>query len=577
MSFTGKNRILRKIDMTTTQRKIFTLLILLMTFAMVATVLSACAGGVNEFSQYVVVNRDGLHEGDALPEISLEGYMGSVEWETPEQLIVGGNNDYNYIYTDVYGEEFVGVVTIYATYHVFSEYEVILEPTCTEAGLQYVVCEICGEVYAIETIPATGHDFSVHMYDDGDCQHQSCTWWACSVCGTPETDENGDIVCTYGDYGDCVWATDDDGNYIVLDEDVIVAPTCSSSGSGYVRCIYYDICGSTMEVDIEPTECLYEDEVYNEGDCCTYGYTEYRCVYCGDYLMDPDNADETYKLYDSEYGDHQYEYGICALCGAVDTTGYDVQFALTSTRGTTIYANLYLYATNSTTGAEYYNMVIYGSGTISDSNTISWLYDKVKFNGINYTYSQLIRNVTVIEGVTGLTYGMFEGCSALQTVNLPDGIAEIPDYTFKNCVQLSAINIPDSVIAIGDEAFYNCNLLSLDISSLSTELEDIGKYAFYNCNCIYGLDFSAFTDSYYGNLQIDYMAFVGADSVGYVVLTDCIVLSTGVVFDDSVTIFALFDDDGSLSNYSNVYYLGDGAVFSESVAFDDDGNFYIID
>ncbi len=565
------------------------LILIVATLIVMVCALSACAGNVNEFSRYVEVDRTGLHEGDSLPDISLlNSYLGSVEWEDPDQLIVGGNYDYNYTYTDEYGNKYTGVITINATYCVHTTYEIIKEPTCIENGIQESVCDICGEDSIYESIPALGHDYSVAVTVQGDCQHRSYTYMTCSRCGTAETDENGEIIYTYGDYGDHVWATNEDGSWLILEEDIVTPPTCASAGKGYVRCIYYDICGSKMLVDIQTTDCLYENEVHTDLGCCEYGYTEYTCVYCGSYQMDEDDDTQTYKVYDDYYGSCSYEYGICTECGDIDTLGYDVQYVLT-TSSSVAYANLYLYETIG--AVEYYNMVLYGEGDIVgllDNGDAPWCYDYVTYNGKTYSYSQLIRNITVVDGITALGANMFNGCTGLQTVVIPNSVTSIPDYCFANCSQLSSITMPDSVVSIGDYAFSKCNSLVLDISSLPSALQYIGFGAFEQCSAITNLDFRTFTDSATGNLLIGGGAFVGVSSADYVVLTDKIKLYSytntvdGVViytpiqtFDD-VPIFALYDYDELTEIYGdNTYYLGD-VDFEQVAIFDDDGTFTIV-
>lgn len=564
------------------------LILIVIALAVMVCALSACAGNVNEFSKYVVVDRTGLHEGDDLPDISLLGsYAGSIAWEDADQLIVGGNYDYNYIYTDEYGDKYTGVITINATYCVHTTYKIIKEATCTENGIQESVCDICGEDSILESIPALGCDYSIAVTVQGDCQHQSYTYMTCSRCGAAETDENGDIIYTYGDYGDCVWATNEDGSYLILEEDIIEAPTCTTTGSGYVRCIYYDICGSKMLVELEATDCLYENEIHTDLGCCEYGYTEYTCVYCGSYLMDEDDPTQTYKEYDDFYGSCNYEFGLCTICGAVDIEGYDYQYTFETATGT-VYANLYLYEIDG--GAECYNMVIYGDGdidSITSLDSVPWYNDYVTYDGIKYSYSQLLRNVTIVDGVTKLSPYMFYRCTRLQTVVISDGVTSIPDYCFANCGQLSSVTIPDSVVSIGDYAFAYCNLLQLDISTLPTALEYIGSWAFADCVNITNLDFRTFTDSSTGSLIIGAGAFVGASSVDYVVLTDVVlfysytqtvddvVIYTPIQTFDDIPIFALYDEDVRTLYGDNTYYLGD-VVFEEVVVFDGKGGFVIV-
>ena len=56
--------------------------------------------------------------------------------------------------------------------------------------------------------------------------------------------------------------------------------------------------------------------------------------------------------------------------------------------------------------------------------------------------------------------GMFEGCSALETIIIPDSVTSIGGMAFRACSSLNNITIPDSVTKIGGGAFYYCESLT---------------------------------------------------------------------------------------------------------------------
>ena len=83
-------------------------------------------------------------------------------------------------------------------------------------------------------------------------------------------------------------------------------------------------------------------------------------------------------------------------------------------------------------------------------------------------------------------YGVFEGCSNLQLVHLPQGITTIYHQTFKNCCYLNRIEIPNGVTYIESEAFSYCKRLTA--ISLPHGLKKLGYGAFYFCSALTILD-----------------------------------------------------------------------------------------
>lgn len=57
---------------------------------------------------------------------------------------------------------------------------------------------------------------------------------------------------------------------------------------------------------------------------------------------------------------------------------------------------------------------------------------------------------------------MFQDCTSLEKITVPDGATIIEDCAFLNCEKLERITIPATVITISDGAFNycSCDLLS---------------------------------------------------------------------------------------------------------------------
>lgn len=73
-----------------------------------------------------------------------------------------------------------------------------------------------------------------------------------------------------------------------------------------------------------------------------------------------------------------------------------------------------------------------------------------------------------------ISSSMFQACSALDTIVLPDNITGIEDWSFNSCSYLSYVRIPNSVTSIGWNAFSGCsNLSSLTYTGTMAEWGNI--------------------------------------------------------------------------------------------------------
>ena len=81
----------------------------------------------------------------------------------------------------------------------------------------------------------------------------------------------------------------------------------------------------------------------------------------------------------------------------------------------------------------------------------------------------------------------FSGCEKLSSFVLPYGITKICAGTFNNCKSLTTINVPETVSCIEEQAFYCCEkLIALDIPSSVNSIE---TYAFGGCTNLSDLKF----------------------------------------------------------------------------------------
>ena len=78
--------------------------------------------------------------------------------------------------------------------------------------------------------------------------------------------------------------------------------------------------------------------------------------------------------------------------------------------------------------------------------------------------------------------GPFGACSGLKTVIFESGITKIPCYLFEKCTGLEKIDIPDTVTVVENSSFSGCT--KLEEVKYSNKLTKIENYGFYGCTLL---------------------------------------------------------------------------------------------
>lgn len=71
-----------------------------------------------------------------------------------------------------------------------------------------------------------------------------------------------------------------------------------------------------------------------------------------------------------------------------------------------------------------------------------------------------LQTVSLPAGVQ-MTWSLFNGCTSLKNVNIPEGITELGAEMFRGCVTLESIELPSTITSIHDRAFQGCSALKL--------------------------------------------------------------------------------------------------------------------
>ena len=93
-----------------------------------------------------------------------------------------------------------------------------------------------------------------------------------------------------------------------------------------------------------------------------------------------------------------------------------------------------------------------------------------------------LEEIYIPNSVNTIEYDAFNGCKSLKTIDLPSKIMEIPSAAFADCSSLLSIVIPENVVIIGSDAFEGCSsLLSIVIPE---NVGTIGYSAFEGCSSL---------------------------------------------------------------------------------------------
>ena len=77
---------------------------------------------------------------------------------------------------------------------------------------------------------------------------------------------------------------------------------------------------------------------------------------------------------------------------------------------------------------------------------------------------------------------VFQECSSLTSVALPDGLTQLGDYAFDGCYSLTSVTLPDRLTQLGQYAFSDCS--SLTSVSLPDGLTQLGDGVFDGCTSL---------------------------------------------------------------------------------------------
>ena len=212
--------------------------------------------------------------------------------EKEETCLTNGNNEYWVCSCGKYYSDANGTNEIeenswirQATGHMYADWIVTSEATCTEKGQKEKVCTVCGEKVT-EAIPANGHAFAETFTVDTEptCTVEGSKSKHCANC-----DEVADVTAIAAKGHS--WNDD-----YTIDKEA----SCTEEGSKSIHCATCGITDETTVTDIPAKGHSFGDWVeVTPSDCENSGLKQHTCESCG--LVESENLDPKGHEWESDF------------------------------------------------------------------------------------------------------------------------------------------------------------------------------------------------------------------------------------------------------------------------------------
>ena len=106
----------------------------------------------------------------------------------------------------------------------------------------------------------------------------------------------------------------------------------------------------------------------------------------------------------------------------------------------------------------------------------------IKYYSPRSSYTEDIKCVKICSGITSIGSRVFEDCTSLTSITIPNSVTSIGGRAFSDCTSLTSITIPDSVTRIDNRAFQNCK--SLKSITIPDSVTRIGEFTFSGCESL---------------------------------------------------------------------------------------------
>ena len=249
------------------------------------------------------------------------------------------------------------------------------------------------------------------------------------------------------------------------------AATCEKSGlTDGKKCF---VCGEVLEAqkEIAKLDHSYTKTVV-EPTCTEQGYTIYKCETCG----------ETKKADFVNAKGHDFSNNAQFCLNGCGTANPNYVAPDPSTAQTGSCGDNVIYSLNTETGV----LTISGTGDMADYS----LDNDSPFR----QNSNIIKSVTIENGVTSIGNYSFSGCTNLINITIPDSVTSIGESAFDGCTSLVSVTLSKSITTIEYSTFFGCS--SLTSIEIPKSVTTIVNFAFCNCTNL--------TDVYYAGTQSEW-------------------------------------------------------------------------
>jgi hypothetical protein len=390
--------------------------------------------------------------------------------------------------------------------HLFSEWEMLREATCTEDGERTRNCE-CGERES-EKILSVGHKKEIIKGKPSTCTEAGLTEGEkCRVCGEilaaqEEIPPSHTIVTKTGYPATKTENGLTDGRHCeacgeVLEEQKVIFAT-GSLGLAYAvlsdsTCSVIDI-GACTDKDVIIPDYIDGYEVVaidvnafaGNSDIISlripngvHDILEDSFGYCPN-LQSITVAENNTKL-KSENGVLYSADGkklICYPAGRTESEFVIPESVTDIERGAFFHAehlkSVTIPAISTINGQAFSGCTALESVSIADG--VQHIFDWAFFGCSSLT------KIEIPDSVRYISHYAFAECTALESIKLPAKLESIENNTFENCVKLKSVEIPDGVLSIGENAFKGCT--GLESVRLPEGLKSIGYTSFGNCDSL---------------------------------------------------------------------------------------------